>query len=342
MNSLLLDPSGTPLGVVAQTLWVRPEQPRGRLDTKALPIEEKETRCWLDAAEAVRTGARAAGFSGQLWLQYDAGANAREVLEWCAWEPALWVTVRCRCERNVLWPEEGKLEEVLGRQPVLGQMKVWVARHGRRGARRAVVSVRAAEVVLPLRNPQSGVVQPVGMYAVWGREEGERRDGEAPIDWLLLTTRPVVGFGGARAVVKAYAQRWRVEETYKTWKSGGCQVEKSQLGYRAFQAWQFVLLCVAVRVERLKRLARTQPELPASSEFSELELEALSVKRQMNRRPVKPPDTLTLGEAVQWVAELGGYNGKSSGGPPGSITLARGLASLEEAVSFVRHFQTRK
>jgi len=31
---------------------------------------------------------------------------------------------------------------------------------------------------------------------------------------------------------------------------------------------------------------------------------------------------------VRWVAEIGGYTGKSSGGPPGSTTIARGLEQV--------------
>jgi hypothetical protein len=36
------------------------------------------------------------------------------------------------------------------------------------------------------------------------------------------------------------------------------------------------------------------------------------------------------------VAELGGYTGTSSGGPPGSITLARGLFRLRDAADTLR------
>ncbi len=36
----------------------------------------------------------------------------------------------------------------------------------------------------------------------------------------------------------------------------------------------------------------------------------------------------TIAEATLWIAEFGGYTGKSSGGPPGSITIGRGLERL--------------
>jgi hypothetical protein len=39
----------------------------------------------------------------------------------------------------------------------------------------------------------------------------------------------------------------------------------------------------------------------------------------------------TIAQATLWIAQLGGYTGKSSGGPPGSITIKRGLDRLRPA-----------
>jgi hypothetical protein len=50
---------------------------------------------------------------------------------------------------------------------------------------------------------------------------------------------------------------------------------------------------------------------------------------------LKRPDGVSLEEmstmqqVVLWIAELGGYTGKSSGGPPGPLVLARGLRKVE-------------
>ena len=43
----------------------------------------------------------------------------------------------------------------------------------------------------------------------------------------------------------------------------------------------------------------------------------------------------TISDATRWIAELGGYTGKSSGGPPGTITIARGLEKLAIAAELV-------
>jgi hypothetical protein len=45
---------------------------------------------------------------------------------------------------------------------------------------------------------------------------------------------------------------------------------------------------------------------------------------------------MTIGAAVEWIARLGGYTGKSSGGPPGAITIGRGLERLKDYVEGAR------
>ena len=45
-----------------------------------------------------------------------------------------------------------------------------------------------------------------------------------------------------------------------------------------------------------------------------------------------PGASPTIADLTLWIAEIGGYTGQtSSGGPPGSITIARGLASVRAA-----------
>jgi len=88
-----------------------------------------------------------------------------------------------------------------------------------------------------------------------------------------------------------------------------------------------------VRIERLKYLARTQPDAKPSSEFSTVELAALVPLSEPRLR--KQP-MLTLADVVHRIALIGGYTGaKSSGGPPGSVVIARGLLELDRFVAIV-------
>lgn len=89
----------------------------------------------------------------------------------------------------------------------------------------------------------------------------------------------------------------------------------------------------ATRIERLKYLARTTPERPATDELSPTEIEVILVLKRLEKKRTETVGrgTPTMAQALRWLADLGGYTGKSSGGPPGSITIGRGLKRVQEA-----------
>jgi hypothetical protein len=139
-------------------------------------------------------------------------------------------------------------------------------------------------------------------------------------------------------VIKSYATRWRIEDFHKTWKSGYCGVEDTQLrSAEASKTWATLLATVAARIERLKHLARTEPETPASVELTKVEVEALKLLklRQKSRVEVIPDGTPSIAMAVRWLADLGGYSGNSNAGPPGSIVIGRGMTKLATAVEIL-------
>jgi len=163
--------------------------------------------------------------------------------------------------------------------------------------------------------------------------------GEKPLDWLLFTSHEVRSLRDAREVIFGYTLRWRIESFHKTWKTGACDVEQNQLrSQRSATVWATILAAVAVRIERLKLLSRSEPETPASIELDPYEIRALILlKREMKKRTESIPDSMpTIHDATLWIAELGGYTGRSSGGPPGSITIRRGLESLRPAAKLLR------
>ncbi len=68
------------------------------------------------------------------------------------------------------------------------------------------------------------------------------------------------------------------------------------------------------------------PQL-GSVEFTPHEIAAtLLMKRKYKKRTEVIPESMpTIEQFTIWLADLGGYTGKSSGGPPGSVTIKRGL-----------------
>ena len=71
--------------------------------------------------------------------------------------------------------------------------------------------------------------------------------------------------------------------------------------------------------------------MPASVEFGQQEIDTLIILTKP--KGYKRADMPTIADTVLWLANYGGYTGKSSGGPPGTIVLGRGLAPLRDAVA---------
>jgi hypothetical protein len=343
MSALALSQAGVPLGPCGQVFWVRRQlrrRPRAHFDGvrqrlgRGRPVGRKETAFWGDVLEQVLAARRAVQPRVRLWFQLDRGADFYELL--CSL-PLLddWVTLRAAQNRTVLWEDKQLLRQVVRTWPLLGSYALHVSEGPQRTARTARMEVRASRVVLSVKSYASGGAVPVPFTVVWAREASPVPQGQKPLDWLLLTTRPGHTFQDARQVIAGYALRWRIEEVHKAWKSLA-EVEKSGAhGLHAFSVWASVLFSVATRIERLKYLSRTSPDSPASVELTDDEIRALLVLRA-RRAPSQPNYQPTIAEAVRWIAEQGGYTGKSSGGPPGTITIGRGLERLKAATDFLR------
>jgi Transposase DNA-binding/Transposase Tn5 dimerisation domain len=370
ISAVGISPKGEVLGLLAQQFWMRPArrtttrrarpkckrtpsqaraQARQKLRRRrAQPVEEKQTQQWLDTLQSALRRCDEQATPSRCWFQLDREGDAWPILKaltQAASGPAgPWWTVRASWNRRVLQAGGTKsyLRSVLASQPVLGGYRLHVAAGPKRTEREADVLLRSAEVVLDLKDQRTGRHEPLRVGVVWAQEVDTCPPGDKPLDWLLLTNHPIATREQAWQVVEGYSHRWQIEEVHKTWKSGGCRVEETQLHTQAaVEKWATLLFVVATRIERLKRLARTSPELPASVELSAHEIRALLLlKRREKKRTETISDTMpTIGQAARWIADLGGYIGKSSGGPFGSITLGRGfervvigaetLASLE-------------
>jgi hypothetical protein len=336
MNAIVVGADGTPLGLGHQVWWSRPTK-RARKHRHKRSIKQKETRHWLEAIQAVQAVWKQAGSPCPLWFQLDREGDFQQLLRFAS-ESDDWVTVRSGQDRRVRDHRDRRLKVLMRDARLLGQFELAVAGSPHRRARKATISVRARVVTLRLRDKQSGAHCEIKLNAVLARESRTTPRDEAPIEWLLLTNRSVGSFEQALAVVRGYAQRWKVEQFHRTWKST-CRVEDTQLrSVDAIVRWATLLASVAMRIERLRDLARNSPNEPATVELAAHELEALVWLRARKQPPSS--DTPSIGDAVRWIAELGGYTGKSSGGPPGAATLGRGLQRLEPAALLVLNLKT--
>ena len=336
INALAMSPKGVPLGLTSQVWWARPKRGRKKHRDKVKPAD-KEIGRWLDAMEQSRQMLKSERPSvTRLWFQLDREADAWPILQQ-AGKDGHWFTIRGSHNRRVKCEDAEKtyLRDVLAREPVTKRYDLPVSAGHKRTERIAAMAIRSCTMALDFRDKSTGRRWPMTVNVVCAREEKTTPKGEKPIEWLLLTNRPVTTSEHLDQIIFGYAQRWKIEEFHRTWKSGACSVEDTQLRSKeSVVKWATILAAVAVRIERIKFLSREEPTRPASDEFSPIELRAITLLRfgKKGKKSTPAAAAPTLAEVTLWVAQLGGYTGKSSGGPPGSIVLARGLQEVSAAV----------
>jgi hypothetical protein len=345
MTALPVDAEGSPLGIATQDLWVRERRSRRPEKATSTLDPSRETQHWLDVLRRTHDAFVTQAPDTEAFYQLDRGADCWPVLS-MAVELRLLLTVRGAHDRRVD-TRAAKLWSELSRAPVRDAFRIVVParkkirkRKRQRGRRieRIIVRkprvarlvVRATTVPLLLANGER-----VLFNAVFVRESHQRD--EDRIEWLLLSTHPIRTRADVRAIVSGYALRWKIEEFHRTWKSGVCCVEDTQLRSRqAVFKWATILASVATRAMRLTYQARETPDVPATEELTRNEIDAIIALREP--KGAEPGDTPTLGQAVRWIADLGGYVGPWNG-PPGPKVIGRGFDDVLAAARALTNLQ---
>jgi Transposase DNA-binding/Transposase DDE domain len=160
------------------------------------------------------------------------------------------------------------------------------------------------------------------LVRVW---EDEPPTGEAPVEWLLLTSEPCEEAAEIARVVDIYRSRWMIEDFFKALKTG-CALEERQLESRHALLNLFALfLPIAVHLLWLRSCARDMPDVPASEVLTPLQL---TVIRHRSHR--KMPDNPTAAQALWALAGMGGHI--ANNGWPGWQVLGRAFVTLAEGL----------
>jgi Transposase DNA-binding/Transposase DDE domain len=332
-NALAVSEEGVPLGLIDQRYWVRGETSLGTVGertkkNRSRPFEDKQgAQFVLAAAKSIER----LGESVTPWFVIDREGDSREILSALR-------SMRCRFtirgtknRRLSNACDEANVRESLALEKPRLEQRVDVGRAGGRKARTAIVEVLAKKVALQFKSNPLAASETLELYAVWVREVENKTKRADALDWILYTNAPIDTDVALAKVVASYRARWRVEEFHRTWKQGHCNIEDAQLrSIDALVTWAVILAAVATRIERLKYLSRNTPDEPASIELDDTEIEALKIERRAryDRRTLTLPEMPTIHEATGWIAEMGGWVPQKSSGPPGSITLARGIERL--------------
>jgi len=329
--SLAVSPEGVPIGLLSAQVWDRPPGGHGKTKKrKQKAFEDKESLRWWTAIEESEKRVQRPGL---LLHEGDRENDIYEVFSRALAEHFR-ILVRAAQDRRVegehstLWAQVESFPPVGEARPLSVPMRP--AKEGKpaRAARDTSVVIRYGLVTI--HEPKgSGTA---AMYAVQVTEV-DPPAGVEPIEWLLLTTDPITSGEDAWQRVEWYRCRWRIEEFFQVLKSG-CRIEARQFESRStYEPSLAIAMLVAVRLLSMVKQARATPDAPASAVLSQQEEHVLVMHaraKKMGHHCDASP--LRLVDAVVLVAMLGGYKARSCDGPPGWITLWRGLRRLEDMV----------
>lgn len=317
----VVTPQREPLGVIDAWMWAR--QPKAPDGTRPGVCESQR---WIEGYERVAESAMEMPGTRLVYLA-DREADILVLMQraHALGTPADWLI---RAQHNRCLPEGGKLWAATCAQDPLGEIEFTLAsRHGQ--AERTVrqrLWAHAVDFSAGLR-----------VTCVIAREV-DAPAGVKPLEWRLLTNRPVLTLESAVELIDWYRCRWEIETLFHVLKNG-CRVEALQLDSVAKLELALALyLVVSWRIAHLVRIGRIHPNLPADLFFGETEWTGAYV---LNRK--KPPrQTPPVRDVVRLIAQLGGFLARKGDGEPGVKSLWLGMARLRDFSMTVAHLQAQK
>lgn len=316
---------GMPLGLGSHEVWVREQTPcqLTKAEKRKQPIAEKESFKWLQAVSSTMLRVPA---GTQVVHVGDSEADIYELFAHAA-TLGTDLLVRAAQDRNLAPPELKHLWAHTAARPEAGTLQVNVQGRNNEPDRVAIVTVRYGQVTLQPPEHLRATLAPVHMTAIGVCEEAPPTAVTA-LEWLLLTTVPVLTFNDAVERIRWYRQRWQIEVYHKILKSG-CAVEKCQLA-TAVRLTRFLALFAIIgwRLFWLTHIARQQPDAPCTVVLADHEWRALNAHfRRSVQSPARVP---TVAEAMLWIARLGGFLARRGDGHPGATVIWRGWQRLND------------
>jgi len=323
-TTFAITPERVPLGLLAQQVWARdPDDIGKRARRKQLPISQKESQKWLNSLDAVFTARDSCPITHIISVG-DREADVYDVL--AAPRPVgVDLLIRASWNRCVNTPQR-YVWDTVAVQPVAAQLVLHVPRRGVQPARQATLALRFCPLTLfPPKHRKAERLPGVDLWVVQVCEVDPPAEAE-PIEWLLLTTVAVEGVDDAIERVQWYSCRWGIEVWHRILKSG-CRLEARQFQKAERLHRALVLYSVlAWRIFYATMLARAVPDVPCSVLLDPDEWQALYCA--IHRVPTPPEEPPTLGQAVNWIAQLGGFVGRRRRDRPGAEVMWRGFQHL--------------
>jgi len=326
--------SGDLLGMAHQEPFVRQPAPKGERYSERVK-RERESQVWERAVQAI-----GAPPQGVVWVQVgDRYSDIYTLFLQCREQQTHFVirAAQDRCvderveevapdlkgrKRKAGEPPQAHLFETVRGWAVCDEQEVEVPAEHERKARTARVAMSYGQLRLlaPDKREHQLPSMLVWVVRVW---EVDAPEGVEPLEWVLLTSLPVQSVEQAWERVGWYRRRWIVEDYHQALKTG-CRMEERQVeSYEGLRRLLGLLAPTAVRLLQLRTLARQQPERAAEEVVPREVVQVVALKTGGGAAG------MTVEQCVGRIAQLGGYQGRRSDGPPGWKTLWHGWLKIQ-------------
>lgn len=207
-----------------------------------------------------------------------------------------------------------------------------------RRRRTARVLLRFTRLTLPppRNDPRTAAAEPLTVSAIHVHEDdlpADAKPGER-INWMLLSSEPAHDVADALRIIGVYQQRWLIEEFHRALKQG-CRLEASRLDHaHDIQRLAALQSVIAVRLIQTRDAAH-DPQI-ANDPAALLPLTTPEQRQIVALWTNRPVQTLTPKQFYLAIAKRGGHIGRTGDGPPGWLTLSRGMQTLFTAEDILR------
>lgn len=297
---------------------------------RAVPVEEKESFRWLQAAD--QAASICAGADRLVVVSDREG----DIYEAFALRPdGVDLLVRAAQDRSL--EDGGKLFAALDGLGEAASATIDLPAQPGRRKRTARLALRFATTTLarPHRSFRAGLPEAVEVQLVDVREVSPPA-GETGVHWRLLTTRPARDAAEAWAIVELYRKRWAIEQLFRTLKTQGFDIEGLRIEATVpREKLVTAALVAAIAIQQLvhARDGGPGPLRPCTDAFQPEDLPilekyctSLEGKTQRQKNP-HPKGSLAY---AAWVcARLGGWTGYY--GKPGPVVMLQGWLEIQAA-----------
>jgi len=343
-NTLAVTGDGMPLGLLDQRFIERKafsgltSVDRRKIRHWNRPVKEKESIRWINVMQKCHQmdfdGAQTVHVADRECDMYefyrDAAALGEKVLIRAARNRAINKHRRREDPSTMLFAH-------LKAKKAQGKVTINIQVNGKKKYRNAELSIVYVPITIPpppnkTINKDGPNLPIVPLYAIMAIERRPPKN-QTAIFWVLLTNIQVQTLDQAIEKVRWYSKRWNIEVFHKILKSG-CGVENAQLRH-ADRLKKYIVLksIVAWRLFWFARSHEHHKDDYCTVALTDVEWSVLYRKTMKTKQlPSLPP---TIGEALVWIAKLGGYIGRTTDPPPGMISLWRGWQRLMDMVEDV-------